>query len=52
VRRILKENRGKMKKLEASIIKRHRSINLGPFFNSVLELVLERRRAPRGERKK
>jgi len=45
MRRKLKVNRGKMKKLEASITKIHHSINLGPFVNSVLELVSERRRA-------
>lgn len=31
MRRKLKENRGKMKKSEASIIKRHQSISLEPF---------------------
>ena len=43
VRRKLKENRGKMKKLEGLIIKGHQSINLGPFVNFVLEVVSERK---------
>jgi len=39
VRRKLKENRGKIKKLEASLIKRHHSISLGPFVSLALELI-------------
>ena len=49
VKRKLKENKRKLKKLEASIIKGHKSISLGPFVSSVLELVWERRRELRGE---
>jgi len=33
VRKKLKENRGKMKKLETSTIKRNQSISLGNFFS-------------------
>jgi len=51
VRRKLKENRGKMKKLEESMTKIHHSINFGPFVSSVLELVSKRRRTPREEGK-
>lgn len=40
-----------MKKLEASIVKRHQSVNLGPFVNLDLELVQERRKQTRKQRK-
>jgi len=40
VRRKLKENGGKMKKLEASIIKRLLRISSQPFVSLVLELIL------------
>lgn len=45
VTRKVKENNVKRKKLEASRIKGHQSISWEPFVISVLELVLERRRA-------
>jgi len=40
-----------MKKLGEKITKKHQSINLGHFVSLVLELVLEKRIVPRGERK-
>jgi len=43
VRRKLKENRGKTKKLEAPILKRILRISLGLLVSLVLELVSERR---------
>ena len=44
VKRKMKENNGKMKKLEASRIKRYQRISLYIFVSSVLELVPERKR--------
>ena len=51
VRRKFKENEGEMKKSKELIIKRIQSISLEPLVSLVLELVSERRRAPRGEGK-
>ena len=50
MRRKLKENNGKLNKLEASMIERMLRISSQLFFSSFSELHSERRRTPRGER--